>query len=79
MDLDDASNGERPDLDKAHETEMVGLQDLNLPFVAEKYVRLVLEGVPVDGPEGPAASIGLDRRAVIGIVEVMVVHGREAG
>jgi hypothetical protein len=50
MNLHDQSDGHGSDLDEGQSSKMVGIKDLNLAFIAQQNIRLMLQRVPLDRP-----------------------------
>ena len=43
-------------------------------LIAKKNIRLILQGVPVHGPKPSPKPILIERPAVVGIMQMMVIH-----
>src|SRR5436190_4229748 len=74
MNLHDTSDRQGAGLDKTNPSEVLGLEDVNASLVAEKDIRFVLQGMPIDGPEAAPRPRVLQCLSVITIVHMVIVN-----
>src|SRR4029453_9014189 len=73
MNLHDSSDRQGAHLHEPQPPEVACLQDVYSPLVAEENIRLVLEGMPIDGPEAPPEPIVIQRHAMVRVVHMVII------
>src|SRR5690242_706593 len=77
MNLLDAPDRHGSDLDVGDGAEVFRMENADLAVIAKKNIRLVPQGMPIDGPERSTLPDGFDGRSVIEIMIVVVIDRRK--
>src|SRR5215203_1353948 len=77
MNLHDAADRHRANLDKTQHSKILGTENADVAFVDEKNVVLILQSFPMHGPQTPADVFIAQRSSVVEVVNVVVVDRRQ--
>jgi hypothetical protein len=77
VDLDNTTDRHCAYFNKRQPSEIFRFKNVYLPLIAEQNIRLILQSVPVDRPQATPEPSGVQGRAVVGVMHMVVIHRRQ--